>query len=159
MVADRSERLPWLQEVPRIAPSVPPPPRRRKSRKLVAPLAGIALLLAGIGGGAYWAGTLDRPTAVGEDPTAGSLSMDNPVYEPAPDPMAPVVPVPALPVPEAPPPPVEQTIEEPLEPVRPVAAPVPTPVIVFTPPSPKLSSRVSERLKKVRTEAKQEETA
>jgi hypothetical protein len=156
MVAERSERLPWLHEVPRSAPAVTHRPRHK--RRLAGQLAGVALLLAGIGGGAYWLGTRDGQTQSQEtSPAAGPVSVDVPqATRPQAAPETPAAPILPVPVAEAPPPPIEQVIAEPPE--KDLAKVVPE---VTQPelPAPKLSSRVRERLKQVRADAKRDEVS
>ena len=156
MVGERSERLPWLHEVPRQPAAVPPPVRPK--RRVAGPLAGVALFLAAVGGGAYWLGTIDGRSARDADlPPAGPVSVNvAPAERPAPEPVAPVAPALSVPVAETPPTPIEPAAIAP-EPEEKVAKPAPPPVIVPDDVAPRLSNRVRERLKHVREEAKRAE--
>jgi hypothetical protein len=64
----------------------------------------------------------------------------------------------SVPVAETPPTPIEPVVQVP-EPDKPVVKPVAAPVVVPEGAAPRLSSRVRERLKKVREEAKRAETS
>jgi hypothetical protein len=122
---------------------------------LAGPLAAAALVLAGVGGGAYWLGTKDGTSMRADQPQAGPVRVDVPA---APSVRTPAPPPPIAPVPVAEAPPL------PVEPVLPKAEPEPEkpkPVVktAAVPGAPKLSNRVRERLKRVRAQARRDELA